>query len=753
MLLFAYSTQSQIVTEFSSGISANAYLYGITAGPDGNIWFTEYSGSRIGRITPTGVVTEFKLSALQYPTSITAGPDGNLWFIESGYNGWNPNIGRITPTGVVTEFSLGGGTPSPSGIVAGPDGNLWITLFDYIARMTTNGVESFVPILHSFEFPRCITAGPDGNLWYTLGASGFRSTIARMTPAGVITEFSTGIDSGGGYPCIVAGPDGNLWFTGYNDNLIGRITPAGVVTRFSAGISANAYPYSITAGPDGNLWFTEPGANKIGRITPSGVVTEFSTGISAGAGPTGITAGPDGNIWFTEQGVNRIGRITIAGSATTTTSPTTIFPGSLSSPGSTLSALTPQFSWNAAVGATGYGLYIRDITTNTLVYPNAAGTTNTPLTGTSYQLPSGYLVNGHAYRWAMTSFNSSKESSQSGYLYFQTPVVDTAADCLFNWAEKNYASLFSPATTSQTVSPYYFRYYSTTKTYLGTSSSDRHFYYVGVDAQYDLGLVSTWYSTASCTQPQAAETLLPPAIGGTLNQVTCCYQKVATTTLVSAPQPPTWGLTASGFTSGVTTPFAPIDTMTIYVKGVAKTLSAYANVNNDGTKNSDGPFQCTALVAQYLSLLGFTSPIGLHNGQYVVSPNITDPNDIRFDWDLATGPNSRYFDSSPSSPPRVGSIVSMASDDPKVGHVAIVKGVTQQDANNIVVTLIEDNMTLKSDNWYTVNGLLAGSFAINRQMRFIKAGGIWSSSYADGCSDCTGSFSVIGWATPLALPQ
>ena len=32
---------------------------GITTGPDGNLWFTEYNGDRIGRITPPGEVTEF----------------------------------------------------------------------------------------------------------------------------------------------------------------------------------------------------------------------------------------------------------------------------------------------------------------------------------------------------------------------------------------------------------------------------------------------------------------------------------------------------------------------------------------------------------------------------------------------------------------------------------------------------------------------------------------------------------------------
>ena len=44
------------MTEFSAGITGSN-LYGITLGPEGNLWFTEES--KIGRITPAGVVTEF----------------------------------------------------------------------------------------------------------------------------------------------------------------------------------------------------------------------------------------------------------------------------------------------------------------------------------------------------------------------------------------------------------------------------------------------------------------------------------------------------------------------------------------------------------------------------------------------------------------------------------------------------------------------------------------------------------------------
>ena len=309
-VLFGLSSgaaQAQVITEFNADITPSSAPYGITAGPDGNLWFTEIF-DRIGRITPFGVVTEFSagITSCAQPHGITAGPDGNLWFTEN----CSSRIARITPLGVVTEFSAGI-TPSafPEGITAGPDGNLWFTesIGNQIGRITPLGiVTEFGAGITPSSLPRGITAGPDGNLWFTEGFD----RIGRITPLGVVTEFSAGITAGASLQGITAGPDGNLWFAEANGNQIGRITPLGVVTEFT-GITAGAAPWGITVGPDGNLWFAEANGNQIGRITPLGVITEFSAGITPGAETLDITAGSDGNLWFTEFDGNRIGRITV----------------------------------------------------------------------------------------------------------------------------------------------------------------------------------------------------------------------------------------------------------------------------------------------------------------------------------------------------------------------------------------------------------------------------------------------------------
>ncbi|HSI53529.1 MAG TPA: CAP domain-containing protein [Ramlibacter sp.] len=75
----------------------------------------------------------------------------------------------------------------------------------------------------------------------------------------------------------------------------------------------------------------------------------------------------------------------------------------------------------------------------------------------------------------------------------------TGADCLFNYAQANYAGLFAPASTSQTAGIYYFRHYAATNTYLGVNASDNNVYYkIGNANPVNAGSLSAWLAAASC---------------------------------------------------------------------------------------------------------------------------------------------------------------------------------------------------------------------------------------------------------------
>jgi virginiamycin B lyase len=95
----------------------------ITAGPDGELWFTERDGNQIGRIPATGTITEFPLpTANSGAHDITVSLDNQLWFTEIGTN----QIGRLSPTPrhQVTGFPI---TAPAYAIAAGPRGGyLWV---------------------------------------------------------------------------------------------------------------------------------------------------------------------------------------------------------------------------------------------------------------------------------------------------------------------------------------------------------------------------------------------------------------------------------------------------------------------------------------------------------------------------------------------------------------------------------------------------------------------------------------------------
>lgn len=147
---------------------------------------------------------------------MTVGPDQNLWFTEYFGN----NVGRISMTGALQEFPVADG--GPTGIILGPGSNLWLTenLGNKIDRMTTKGTITQFAVPPPGANPLEICTGPDGNLWYVLQSSA--SEIGRVTPSGVFTQFPIASARD-----ITLGSDGNLWFTDPADNQIVRleITP------------------------------------------------------------------------------------------------------------------------------------------------------------------------------------------------------------------------------------------------------------------------------------------------------------------------------------------------------------------------------------------------------------------------------------------------------------------------------------------------------------------------------------------------
>src|SRR5262249_2537665 len=142
--------------------------------------------------------------------------EGNLWFTEEISN----KIGEITTTGAITEFKTPPTNGSPRGITPGPPGRPRLT------GPRAGGKCRIPPAGAFFEINppvgSALTAGPDGNIWYTID---YLDAIGELNTSTLrVTGFT--LPTAGAYPgAITTGPDGNLWFAEAGANQIGRIDP------------------------------------------------------------------------------------------------------------------------------------------------------------------------------------------------------------------------------------------------------------------------------------------------------------------------------------------------------------------------------------------------------------------------------------------------------------------------------------------------------------------------------------------------
>jgi len=279
--------------------------YTIVAGPDGNLWFTESVGNKIGRVTTAGAITEFPVpTAGSGPYGLCVGPDGKIWFTERFGN----QIGRLDPATLqIDEFAIPSFDAQPWEICAGADGRMWFTEENayQIGSIDLLGqIAEYMTAETGCCFPTGIAAGPAGNRWYTLEIG---DQIGQIDASTTFTQHP--IQSVQVLPWDIApGPDGNMWFTELAGRALGRITPAGVITEFPVPGAFSGIA-GIATGSNGLLYFTENDTHQISSIDLSGNVLQT---LPTGQRPLSVCNGPDGNIWFVTTDGNTVGRWSVA---------------------------------------------------------------------------------------------------------------------------------------------------------------------------------------------------------------------------------------------------------------------------------------------------------------------------------------------------------------------------------------------------------------------------------------------------------
>ena len=286
---------------------------GITAGPDGNVWFSDNNGHALVRTQMTGKTKPFLLTFTEngqtigfQPLNPTTGADGKLYITTDNVDPKN-NAGMI---GVLTTHGAFKIHDSPSkdnlgnnGLAVGPDGNVWFAEKAHIAKITPAGAITEFPYPSGLNDNGAagVVTGPDHKVWFT---EYFTQKVANIDPTtNAITEFDVSGVNCTGPEGLAVGTDGDLYFN-CSATTIAKITTSGVATVINNPFGAAGTPQDMVTGSNGHIWFNTNG-NVIAEYNESnGTLTGHTSPFNTNGLMIDLTSGPDGNIWSATNGGN-----------------------------------------------------------------------------------------------------------------------------------------------------------------------------------------------------------------------------------------------------------------------------------------------------------------------------------------------------------------------------------------------------------------------------------------------------------------
>jgi sugar lactone lactonase YvrE len=243
---------------------------GLAIGPDGNIYVTEFSGHRIRKVTPDGVVTTLAGNGIaafangtgtearfNNPADIDFDASGKMYIADYS----NHRIRILNPQGVVTTHAGTGATTVlnfPIGVAVGPDGNIYVT--EYSGNRVCSIDPSSSPTI----------TGIAGSTANTLGYVDATGTAARFeNPQGIVVDRNRTIYVADRKNHRIRQMifNGTAWVV---TTLAGNAT-AGFADGTGTAASFNE-PQGIAIGPDGTIYIGDSLNHRI-RKMDSGVAS------------------------------------------------------------------------------------------------------------------------------------------------------------------------------------------------------------------------------------------------------------------------------------------------------------------------------------------------------------------------------------------------------------------------------------------------------------------------------------------------
>ncbi|MDA4116954.1 MAG: hypothetical protein OK455_01240 [Thaumarchaeota archaeon] len=313
--------------------SGSSEIWGVALW-NGKVWAADTAGNQLISVDPaSGRVADVKLQAnFSFPYTLTPGPDGNLWFTEL----FGAKIGVLSANGTIHQLALPGGVDAaPVQIVfANSTTGYYADVGE--AGANNGGVYSFnlnhfSPTLlggQKLSEPSSLTIA-SGALWVALHGSSsvasynFTTKSWAYYPSSYVSYIRTTL------PYFVNGNGSSVWFNEHYGNKVAKIDIArDSLTEYSESSppveNASAIGNTLTfALGSGRAWFAALTGNVIGYVNAS-YQPGFSTTI-AGNNTIVLDRGSNATVRLQVEGVPKGGvNLTFSDSEELTSKPSNL---------------------------------------------------------------------------------------------------------------------------------------------------------------------------------------------------------------------------------------------------------------------------------------------------------------------------------------------------------------------------------------------------------------------------------------------
>lgn len=319
----------------------------ITAGVDGNFYgLTSPAGSggyntAISTFTPSGqqATYSFATSPDSQGFGLTAGPDGNIWFIVTSPGGPTTTVARMTPQGSFTFFQIDPGYPQGFeqynlvGLSPSRDNGIY-SVYRETDQSTLPYGRYEVGLIYpdgSVDPHRAVLAYGGAGSNVGSGALGTRFIVSddkgtAYFPQSVYSPRADQIDrqdaagnalapltlptssTFGQVPPLTYGPDGAIWFVAIetaspNTRYIGRFTTDGAFSRYEIPSGVTIYSSPFVVGLDGALWTTGivNGSSALVRVATNGAISGVPISSARLLPINALMRGVDGVLYYEAQ--------------------------------------------------------------------------------------------------------------------------------------------------------------------------------------------------------------------------------------------------------------------------------------------------------------------------------------------------------------------------------------------------------------------------------------------------------------------